>query len=95
MTPKVLPTMVPGDDEDPIVLYEIIDAALSIEDHQMLRDSVWSLRDVLAGRVPDLDPVEIIVGVWDEMLLAEHPHEYARAMSRLPELLAEYQTTNE
>ena len=89
MTPKVLPTMIPGDDEDPIVLYEIVDAALSIEDHQMLRNSGRTVLDVLAGKVPELDPVEIIVGVWDEMLPDD---EYARAMAQLPDLLAEYQT---
>jgi hypothetical protein len=84
--------MVPGDHEEPFVLDEIIDAALSIEDHQMLRNAGWTLSDVLAGNVPDLDPVEIIIGVWDEHLLAEHPDEYWRAMEQLPDLLAEYQT---
>lgn len=32
MSPKVLPTMVVGDDEDDIVLHEIIEAALSSDD---------------------------------------------------------------
>jgi hypothetical protein len=94
MTPRVLPTMIPGDDEDPIVLDDIISAALSTEDTQMLLDSGLTTADVLAGNVPELDPVEIIVGVWDAHLLAEHPDEYARAMAQLPDLLAQYQTAD-
>lgn len=90
MTARVLPTMI-VDDEEPIVLDEIIDAALSIEDHQMLLDSGLTVSDILAGKVPEFDPVEIIIGVWDEHLLAEHPDEYARAVAQLPELLHEYQ----
>ena len=43
--------MVPRDYEEPIVLNEIIDAALSIEDHTMRRYAGWTLRDVLAGRL--------------------------------------------
>ena len=93
MTPKVLPSMIPDADEDPIVLDEIVDAALSTEDHQMLRNSGRTVRDVLAGRVAELDPVEIIIGVWDAMLLPENEDEYARAMGRLPDLLAEYQVS--
>ena len=94
MSGEVLPTMIPGDDEDPIVVYEIVDAALSTEDHQM-RDSGRTVLDVLAGDVPGLDPVEIIIGVWDETLLAEQRDEYARAMAQLPDLSAEYQTPDE
>jgi hypothetical protein len=91
----VLPTMIPGDDDDPIVLDEIVSAALSIEDIYMLRDSGLTVGDVLARRVPGLDPVEMIIRVWDEHLLVEHPDEYARAIARLPDLLAEYQTSDE
>jgi hypothetical protein len=51
---EVLPTMIPGDDEDPIVLHEIVDAALSVEDHQMLRDSGRMVPDLLAEyQTPD------------------------------------------
>ena len=57
MRPRTLPTM--SDHEEPIVLDEIIDP-LSIKDHQMLRDSGRTVLDVLAGTVPELDPVEII-----------------------------------
>ena len=48
--------------------------------------------DVLAGKVPGFDPVEIVTGVWEACL---EDDEYARCMARLPELLAEYQTPNE
>jgi hypothetical protein len=92
MSGEVLPTMVPGDDEDPIVLDEIVDAALSANTHRMLHDSGRTVLDVLAGNVPELNPVEIIVGVWDAMLPDD---EYARAMAQLPDLLEEYQTADE
>jgi hypothetical protein len=95
MKPKVLPTMIPGDDEDPIVLDDIVSAALSPEQDRMLLDSGLTLDDVFAGRVPGLDPVEIIIGVWDAHLRDEHPDEYARAMAQLPDLLEECQRPEE
>ena len=90
--PKTLPTMVWGYDEDPIVLDEIIEAALSIEQLRALRDAGLTVIDVLAGNVPGLDRVEIIVGVWDEHLPDD---EYARCMGLLPDLLAEYERSDE
>ena len=93
--PRTLPTMIVGEEEEPFVLAEIVDAALSIEDHRMLRDSDLTVLDVLAGNVPGLDPVSIITGVWDEHLLDEHLDEYSRAMAQLPDLLAEYQRPDE
>jgi hypothetical protein len=86
MTPKVLPTMIP-DEEEPIVLHEIVDAVLSREQHRMLSEQGLSVVDILAGKVPEFDPVEIIVGVWEDNLPDD---EYARAFAELPELLAEY-----
>jgi hypothetical protein len=88
---QVLPTMIP-DDEEPIVLDEIIDAALSREDHRMLSERGLTVMDILAGNVPEFDPVDIIIGVWDTHLLDEHLDEYNRAMGQLPDLLAEYAT---
>jgi len=55
-------------DDQPIVLDEIVDAALPPETHRMISDSGLSVRDVLAGNVPGLDPVEIIVEVWERVL---------------------------
>ena len=92
MRPRTLPTMVPSDHEEPIVLDEIIDAALSNADHQMLRNSGRTVLDVLAGTVPELDPLEIVIGVWDEHLPDD---EYARAMAQLPDRLEDYQTRDE
>jgi hypothetical protein len=89
MTPKTLPTMVWGYDEDPIVLHEIIEAALSYAQLRALWDAGLSVLDVVAGKVPGLNPIEIIVGVWEECLEED---ECARCMARLPELLAEYET---
>ena len=60
----------------------------------MRREKGLTVLDVLAGKVPELDPVEIIEGVWDEYLLGEHLDEYNRAMAQLPELLAEYQASD-
>jgi hypothetical protein len=85
--PKCLPTMVWGCDEDPIVLHEVVEAALSYDQLRALWDAGLSVIDVLAGNVPGLDPVEIVAGVWEECL---EDDEYARCMGRLAELLAEY-----
>src|SRR4051794_18768378 len=95
MTPKVLPTMIPDEEEEPFVLHEIVDAVLTREQHQMLSEKGLTVIDILAGRVPEFDPVDIVIGVWDEHLRDEHPDEYARAMTQLPDLLGEYQGSGE
>jgi hypothetical protein len=77
-----------GVDDQPIVLDEIIDAALPRDTHRMLSDSGLSVHDVLARNVPGLDPVETITEVWERMLEYE---EYERCMRLLPDLLAEYE----
>jgi hypothetical protein len=84
-----MPTMIQGGVDDcPIVLDEIVDAALSYETHRMLSDSGLTVDDVVAGKVPGLDPVEIIVEVWERVLEYD---EFERCMRLLPDLLAEYQ----
>jgi hypothetical protein len=86
--PRTLPTMIAGGvDGQPIVLDEIVDAALPYETHRALRDSGLSVLDGLAGNVPGLDPVEVIVEVWERVL---EYYEYERCMRLLPDLLAEY-----
>src|ERR1700674_4356944 len=86
---NTMPTMiaVPVDDQ-PIVLDEIVEAALPRETHRMLSDAGLSVLDVLAGNVPALDPVEIITEVWERELEYD---EYERCMRLLPDLLAEYE----
>jgi hypothetical protein len=76
-----------GVDDQPIVLDEIVDAALPRETHRMLSESGPSMLDVLEGNVPSLDPVEIITEVWERAL---EDDEYERCMRLLPDLLAEY-----
>jgi hypothetical protein len=82
------PTMIAGGVDDyPIVLDEIVDAALSFEAHRALWDSALTVLDVVAGKVPGLDRVEIITEVWERVLEYD---EYERCMRLLPDLLAEY-----
>jgi len=76
-----------GVDDQPIVLHEIVDAALPNETLRMLSDSGLSMCDVLAGNVPGLDPVEIITEMWERALESD---EYQRCRRLLPDLLAEY-----
>jgi hypothetical protein len=63
---------------------------LSRDDLRALYDSGRSVLDILAGKVPELDPVEIITTVWEDNLPDD---EYARATGQLPNLFAEYQTS--
>ena len=85
---NTVPTMIAGGvDAQPIVLDEIVDAARPYETHRALWDSGLSVLDVVAGNVPGLDPVEIIVEVWERVLEYD---EYERCMRLLPDLLAEY-----
>jgi hypothetical protein len=51
---RTIPTIVSGDDEEPFVLDEIIDAALTREQHRALSASGLTVLDVLAGRFPSL-----------------------------------------
>ena len=93
MIPRVLPTMIPGkNDDDPIELDEVLEANLPDETLRMLRESGRSINDVLAGNVPELDPWDFIIGLWEEMLPLD---EYARYRARLPGLLAEYESPQE
>jgi hypothetical protein len=86
---NTMPTMIQGGvDDQPIVLHEIVEAALPRETHRMLSDAGLSVLDVLAGNVAGLDPVEIIVEVWECELEYD---EYERCMRLLPGLIAEYE----
>ena len=40
--------------------------SLSTEAHQMLRDAGWTVQDVLDGKVPGLDPDEIVAKAMEE-----------------------------
>ena len=40
--------------------------SLSTEALQMLRDTGWSVQDVLDGKVPGMDPDEIVAKAMDE-----------------------------
>jgi hypothetical protein len=65
--PLLLPTLVPGDDEDPEVdPYEVLEMSLSTETLQMLSDTGRSVQGVLDGNVPGLDPDEIVAKAMDE-----------------------------
>ncbi len=65
--PRVLPTLVPGDDEDPEVdPWEVLEMSLSTETLQMLRETGRTVQDVLDGKVPGLDPDEIVATAIEE-----------------------------
>lgn len=61
MTPKLLPTMIPGDDEDPPVdPLEIISMSLPLGADEMLLRRGRTLQDGLDGKVPEFDPEKIL-----------------------------------
>jgi hypothetical protein len=65
--PLLLPTLVAGDDEDPEVdPWEVLEMSLSTEMMQMLSDTGRSVQDVLDGKVPGLDPDEIVAKAMEE-----------------------------
>ena len=65
--PLTLPTLIPGDDEDPEVdPWEVLEMSMSTEQHRMLRDTGRSVQDVLDGKVPELDPDEIVAKAMEE-----------------------------
>src|SRR5260370_39323318 len=66
--PPLLPTLIVGDDdEDPEVdPWEVLEMSLSTEQHRMLRDTGRSVQDVLDGKVPGLDPDEIVAKAMAE-----------------------------
>ena len=61
MMPKLLPTMIPGDDEDPPVdPLEIISMSLPLGADEMLLRRGLTLQGVLDGKVPEFDPEKIL-----------------------------------
>jgi hypothetical protein len=65
--PRALPPLIAGDDEDPGVdPVEVLSMSLSMEQWQYLGDNDISLRDVYDGKVPGLDPDEIVAKAMEE-----------------------------
>jgi len=65
--PPVLPVLVPGDDEDPEGdPYDVLEMSLPTETLRMLWDRGLGVQDVLDGRVPGLDPDEIVAKAMEE-----------------------------
>jgi hypothetical protein len=65
--PRVLPTLVPGDDEDPEVdPWEVLEMSLPAETMVMMQRQGISVQDVLDGKVPGLDPDEIVATAMSE-----------------------------
>jgi hypothetical protein len=65
--PRVLPTLVPGDDEDPEVdPWEVLDMSLPLDTLIMMQRQGISVQDVLDGKVPGLDPDEIVAKAMEE-----------------------------
>jgi hypothetical protein len=65
--PRLLPTLVPGDDEDPEVdPWEVLEMSLPLDTLVMMQRQGISVRDVLDGKVPGLDPDEIVAKTMEE-----------------------------
>jgi hypothetical protein len=59
--PRLLPTLIAGDEDDPEVdPWEVLEMSLSTEMMQMRSDTGRTVQDVLDGKVPGLDPDEIV-----------------------------------
>jgi hypothetical protein len=65
--PRVLPTLIAGDDEDPEVdPWEVLEMSLPQETLIMMQRQGISVQDVLDGKVPGLDPDEIVAKAIEE-----------------------------
>jgi len=65
--PRVLPTLVPGDDEDPEVdPYDVFEMSLPMETLQWLWDNNISVADAFEGKVPGIDPEAVVAKGMDE-----------------------------
>lgn len=65
--PRLLPTLVPGDDEDPDVdPFEVFEMSLPLETFKWLADNNFSLSDAFEGKVPGIDPDEIVAKAMAE-----------------------------
>jgi hypothetical protein len=65
--PRVLPTLVPGDDEDAEVdPFEVFEMSLSTEQRQLIYDNHYSLGEAFDGKVPGIDPDELVANAIDE-----------------------------
>jgi len=65
--PRVLPTLVPGDDEDPEVdPWEVLEMSLPLDTLVMMQREGISVQDVLDGKVPGLDPDAIVAKAMEE-----------------------------
>jgi hypothetical protein len=65
--PRVLPTLIAGDDEDPEVdPWEVLEMSIPLETQVMMQQQGISVQDVLDGKVPGLHPGEIVAKAMEE-----------------------------
>jgi hypothetical protein len=65
--PRVLSTLIAGDDEDPEVdPWEVLEMSLPLATLVMMQRQGISVQDVLDGKVPGLDPDEIVATAMEE-----------------------------
>ena len=65
--PPVLPTLVPGDDEDPEVdPYDVFEMSLPLETLRWLHDNNISVTDAFEGKVPGIDPEAVVAKAMEE-----------------------------
>lgn len=64
---RLLPTLVAGEDDGPEVdPLEVFEMSLSFEQRRLIEDSHFSLDDAFEGKVPGIDPEEIVANAMDE-----------------------------
>jgi len=63
----LLPTLVPGDDDDAEVdPFEVFEMSLPTETYRWLQENNISLIDAFEGKVPGIDPDEIVAKAMEE-----------------------------
>jgi hypothetical protein len=63
---RVLPTLVPGDDDPEVDPWEVLEMSLPLETLIMMQRQGISVQDVLDGKVPGLDPEAIVAKAMEE-----------------------------
>jgi hypothetical protein len=64
--PRVLPTLIADDDDPEVDPWEVLEMSLPLDTLVMMRRQGISVPDVLDGKVPGLDPDEIVAKAMED-----------------------------